>query len=82
MARDYLAIQGSAVPSERVFSGGSITATRRRNRLTTQIFAALQRLKDAYRDGRLSAAAEAWEHIPASFLDEVDLSEVETDVDL
>ena len=42
MARDYLAIQGSAVPSERAFSSGGLTATARRNRLSGEIFEALR----------------------------------------
>ncbi|KIL54816.1 hypothetical protein M378DRAFT_44061, partial [Amanita muscaria Koide BX008] len=42
IARDYLAIQGSATPSERAFSSGGITDTVRRNRLSTEAFEALQ----------------------------------------
>lgn len=53
MARDYLAIQGSAVPSERAFSGGGITDTERRNRLATATFEALQILKAAYSNGTI-----------------------------
>jgi len=37
MARDYLAIQGSSVPSERAFSSGALTGTSLRNRLTPEI---------------------------------------------
>jgi hypothetical protein len=48
IARDYLAIQGSAVPCERVFSSSGVTGTDRRNRLTPQVFEALQLLKHAY----------------------------------
>ena len=59
MAKDYLAIQGSAVPSERAFSSGGITGTARRNRLTPQTFEALQILKGSYRNGHLSAAIQA-----------------------
>ena len=47
MARDYLAIQGSAVPSERAFSSGGLTATAHRNWLSGDIFKALQILKNA-----------------------------------
>jgi hypothetical protein len=47
MARDYLAIQGSATASERAFSGGALTATKLRNRLKPDIFEALQLLKGA-----------------------------------
>lgn len=67
IARDYLAIQGSAVASERVFSGAGLTVTNRRNRLSARMISALQRLKNAYRDGRLSAVQEAWMHLDESF---------------
>ena len=63
MARDYLAIQGSAMPSERAFSGGGITGTPTRNRLTVTSFEALQLLKSAYRNGHISAAEEAAQHL-------------------
>ena len=63
MARDYLAVQGSAVPSERAFSSGALTSTRRRNRLTPELFEALQMLKSAYRNGLIGAARDAEAHI-------------------
>ena len=61
MARDYLPIQGSSTPSERAFSSASLTDsdTKQRNRLAPDTFEALQNLKSAYRNGHLSAAAEA-----------------------
>jgi hypothetical protein len=59
MARDYLAIQGSSMPSERAFSSGGITDHSRRNRLTPEVFEALQLLKSAYRNGHIKVAAEA-----------------------
>jgi len=59
MARDYLAIQGSSTPSERAFSNASLTDTQQRNRLTPEMFEALQILKSAYRHGLMSAPAEA-----------------------
>jgi len=59
MARDYLAIQGSATPSERAFSNASLTDGKQRNRLVPDMFEALQTLKSAYRNGHISAAAEA-----------------------
>ena len=59
LARDYLAIQGSAVASERAFSSGGRTGTRLRNRLKPETFEALQILKDGYRTGVISAMAEA-----------------------
>lgn len=63
MARDYLAVQGSAVPSERAFSSGALTSTRRRNRLTPELFEALQMLKSAYRTGLVGAAQDAEVHV-------------------
>ena len=59
MARDYLPIQGSSTPSERAFCSASLTDTKQRNRLAPDTFEALQNLKSAYRNGHLSAAAEA-----------------------
>ena len=63
MARDYLAIQGSSVPSERALSSGGLTRTSLRNRLSPAIFEALQILKSAYRNGHISDAQEAEGHI-------------------
>lgn len=62
IARDYLPIQGSVTPSERAFSSASLTDTKQRNRLSPDIFEALQTLKNMYRNGHLSAAAEALSH--------------------
>jgi hypothetical protein len=77
MARDYLAVAGSSVPSEHAFSSGSLTATKRRNRLTPEIFKALQILKGAYHNGHITAAAEAEAHM-GSAVDELvsDLNEM------
>jgi hypothetical protein len=72
MARDYLAIQGSATPSERAFSGGGITGTPNRNRLTVASFEALQLLKRAYRNGHIGAADDAAKHL-------VDVMEADSD---
>ncbi|THG95518.1 hypothetical protein EW026_g6148 [Hermanssonia centrifuga] len=55
IARDYLAIQGSAVASERAFSSGGRTGTALRNHLASATFEALQILKSGYRDGIVSA---------------------------
>jgi hypothetical protein len=52
IAKHYLAIQGSAVPSERAFSSSGIRATARRNALLPETFGALQVLKSGYRQGR------------------------------
>jgi hypothetical protein len=65
MARDYLPIQGSATPSERAFSSGGITGTARRNRLSTDVFEALQILKSAYRNQHVAAVHQAAQHVDA-----------------
>jgi hAT family C-terminal dimerisation region len=65
MARDYLAIQGSATPSERAFSSGGLTGTKHRNHLNGMVFESLQLLKSAYRNGHISAASDAKQHIDA-----------------
>ena len=62
MACDYLAIQGSSVPSERAFSSGGITGTTLRNKLNTETFKALQILKGGYKSGVLSSLEEARAH--------------------
>jgi hypothetical protein len=59
IAKDYLAIQGSAVPSERVFSSSALTATARRSRMLSETFGQLQLLKSAYREGHISAASKS-----------------------
>jgi len=67
MARDYLAIQGSATPSERAFSGGGITGTPSRNRLSVASFEALQLLKSSYRNGHIAAVDDATGHLDSIF---------------
>ena len=79
MARDYLAIQGSAVPSERAFSSGGLTATARRNRLSGDIFEALQILKSGYRNGHIRASEQAEAHF-AVYIKE--LADLELDEDM
>ncbi|GLB42145.1 putative hAT family C-terminal dimerisation region [Lyophyllum shimeji] len=64
MARDYLAIQGSSVPSERAFSSGGLTGTLLRNQLTPKTFEALQILKSGYKHGIIKADEEALAHEP------------------
>lgn len=49
----YLPIQGTAVPSERVFSSSSETTTKRRNRLQPEMMEALQMLKFLRKKERL-----------------------------
>jgi len=63
MAWDYLAIQGSAVPSECAFSSGRLTATQSHNRLSPVLFECLQLLKSAYENGHLKAADKAGAHL-------------------
>ena len=78
MAQDYLAIQGSAVPSEHTFSSGGITATTRRNRLSPHTFESLQILKSAYRNGHVAAAKQAGAHVKNLWeTDVVDISDSE-----
>lgn len=64
IARDYLAVQGSSVASERAFSSTGITDDLRRNRLETEAFGKLQILKYAYRTNFLNGADEAATHEP------------------
>lgn len=45
MAINYLAIQGSSVPCERLFSDAGLTNTKRRGRLLPENFGAIQTVK-------------------------------------
>ena len=54
MAMDYLPIQASAVPCERVFSSSGKTDTKRRNRINPLTMEALQMLKFHLRKERLN----------------------------
>lgn len=51
---DYLPIQASSVPSERVFSSSSETDTKRRNRIHPVLMEALQMLKFALKKERFN----------------------------
>jgi len=53
MALDYLGIQGSATPVERIWSSASDTDTKKRNRLSPERLEALQFLKATYRKLRV-----------------------------
>jgi hypothetical protein len=53
MACDYLAIQGSSVPSECAFSRGGLTGTKLQNQLKLKTFEGLQILKTGYHNGVL-----------------------------
>jgi hypothetical protein len=54
MALDYLPIQASSVPCERVFSSSAETDTRRRNRMSPLMMEALQMLKFHLKKERLN----------------------------
>lgn len=60
MAMDYLPIQASSVPSERVFSSSSETDTVRRNRIKPALMEALQMLKFGLKKARLDFTT-GWE---------------------
>ena len=59
MAMDYLPIQASAVPCERIFSLSSETDTKKRNRISPLLMEALQMLKFYLKNDRLNFTA-AW----------------------
>jgi hypothetical protein len=59
MAMDYLPIQASSVPCERVFSSSAETDTKRRNRIGPPLMEALQMLKFYLKKDRFSFTA-AW----------------------
>ena len=54
IALDYLPIQASSVPSERVFSSSAETDTKKRNRINPELMEALQMLKFALKQSRLN----------------------------
>jgi len=54
MAMDYLPIQASAVPCERVFSLSAETDTKRRNRINPALMETLQMLKFHLKKERLN----------------------------
>jgi hypothetical protein len=54
MAMDYLPIQASAVPCERVFSSSAETDTKRRNRIHPDLMEALQMQKFLLKKARLN----------------------------
>jgi hypothetical protein len=57
MAMDFLPIQASAVPCERVFSSSAETDTKHRNRIGPLLMEALQMLKFALKKERLNFTA-------------------------
>lgn len=54
MSLDYLPIQASSVPSERVFSSSAETDTKKRNRINPILMESLQMLKFALKKERLN----------------------------
>ena len=68
IAMDYLPIQASAVPCERVFSSSAETDTKKRNRITPALMEALQVLKFSLKKSRLNFTAhlQLSEHPPPS----------------
>jgi hypothetical protein len=63
---DYLPIQASAVPCERVFSSSAETDTKKRNRIKPELMEALQVLKFALKKSRLDFTADF--HLPENAL--------------
>jgi len=59
MAMDYLPIQASAVPCERIFSSSAETDTKKRNRISPLLMEALQMLKFYLKKERLNFT-ESW----------------------
>jgi hypothetical protein len=54
MAMDYLPIQASSVPCERIFSSSAETATKKRNRISPLLMEALQMQKFRLKKERLN----------------------------
>jgi hypothetical protein len=74
LARDYLAIMGSSVSSERTFSSAGITITKRRNRLKDDIVEALQFRKAILRSELL------FRELPSTILEqELDICDEDND---
>jgi hAT family C-terminal dimerisation region len=57
IAMDYLPIQASSVPCERVFSSSAETDTKRRNRISPDLMEALQMLKFNLKKERINFMA-------------------------
>jgi hypothetical protein len=67
MAQDYLAIPASSALIERAFSMSARTDDPRRRKMGKVKFGLIQRLRDAYREGRLDAVREAWVELEPDF---------------
>ena len=69
IAMDYLPIQATSVPCERVFSSSAETDTRRRNRISSQTMEALQMLKFQLRKERFNFTA-GWVTLEKQMIDD------------
>lgn len=67
IAKDYLAIPASSALIERAFSMSARTGDPRRRTMGGVKFGLVQRLRDAYCEGRLKAITEAWIDIDPDF---------------
>jgi hypothetical protein len=69
IAMDYLPIQASSVPCERVFSSSAETDTKRRNRISPLVMEALQMLKFQLRKERLDFMT-GWKTLREEMIDD------------
>lgn len=66
---DYLPIQASAVPCERIFSSSAETDTKKRNRINSLLMEALQMLKFHLKKERLNFT-ESWETLESQMTED------------
>ena len=71
MARDYLAIPGSSCLAECAFSLSGHTDDPQHHQMTAERFGAIQRLRGAYRDGRLEPFQDALMDVEAEFTEDI-----------
>ena len=71
MARDYLAIPGSSCLAERAFSLSGRTDDPQHRQMTAERCGTIQRLRGAYRDGRLEPFWDAWMDVEAEFTEDI-----------
>ena len=69
LAMDYLPIQASAVPCERIFSSSAETDTKKRNRINSLLMEALQMLKFHLKKERLNFT-ESWETLESQMTED------------
>ena len=72
MAMDYLPIQASSVPCERIFSSSAETDTKRRSRINSLLMEALQMLKLHLKKERLNFT-NAWVTTEVQMVDDCPL---------